>query len=302
MSFHASSQELCTPTLANTGDVRNAIALVDHEGYKFSGALVNNSNEDGEYYFVTSAYPFKNPCNGGNSTTDFMSSITFKWSDGTTTTGATLETSVGGFQETVLLKLSTTPPFTTIPYLGALFTSGTPDRALQYFGSNALCDYNQITSYSSSQVETICDQFNGDEFNIGSGTDAYEVVYVDWDFKSSDEYTKGGVLLDEYERILGIYVTKNGSDNCSEITTYYAELDEEIYTELGSEEDIRGIKITPCVDELTLSNPITVDKDYTASIRITGESVLGSSVIVSYIAGEEVVLDDGFQSSNEFIA
>jgi hypothetical protein len=297
-AFQTSMKAQCPPSSAPNGDIRNAIALVEHNGYKFTGALVNNSNEDGEYYFITSAYPFKYPCNGGNSTTSFLSQIKFTWSNGNSTYGATLETTVGGIQETVLLKLSTAPPFLLIPYLGVRFSNGNPSRAIQYYNST-LSEY-PYGPYTYTNIETQCDQFNVDSYNFNFGTDAYAVTHTYNDISSSDERTKGGILLDGNERILGLYVTKGSSSSCSENVAYYAYPDGGIQSKLGSS-TIRAIKIAPCVDEEIVNDIISTSTTKKASIRVIGKSKI-DNVPVTFSAGQEVILENGFESGNEFIA
>ena len=99
----------CKPVDADVDDVTKALALVTHSGFQFTGALVNNLNEDGKYYFLTSSYSFRDNCEEGDWTGTNYPDIEFRWwFDNSITTGATLLTVSG---EIALLELTSDPPF-----------------------------------------------------------------------------------------------------------------------------------------------------------------------------------------------
>lgn len=293
--------QTCRPFGEGITDVTKAIALVEHSGYEFTGALVNNDQEDGTYYFLTSSYPFDSQCENGHWQGYNYPDIKFTWVNGQVTYGARI---VFNQDEIALLELNDAPPFDEISYLG-IKKGGTPNYCLSHwkdFGSPELVKSIVLSSQAGVYVETNCVGIEDEYLFTSSGHSAVKVINWQGNVNlNEDEYAKGSPLLDAQHRIIGVFVTKNEPENCGNDNAYFTiENSWFLENELGSS-SIRAIKIEPCVDEIIEDAIIMSNKNVKASIRIIGSSKI-DNVPVNFSAGTEVILDNGFESGNEFVA
>jgi hypothetical protein len=297
----------CPPLTSDVDNITKALALVTHatSGFQFTGALVNNSNEDGKYYFITSSYPFRTECDEGDYNGSSYPDIEFRWwFNNELTYGAILKTISG---EIALLELTSPPPFEKISYLGIKSSGGTPSYCLNYYSANSSFPYlanSIVNNFASAKVTTICNSV-ADSYNFSSSaSNAFKIIrWGGFDNLNSDKWAKGAPLLDNNERIIGVFVTKRGSVECDVDSAYFSMSDySQIESYLGSS-DIRAIEIDPCRDEEIISNPIiSGPQNIKASITVIGKSKISSGAVVTFSAGTSVILENGFESGNEFIA
>lgn len=119
LAFHSYMYAQCTPSAAPDDEISNAIAKVSYNGKTYTGALINNGNDNYDfYYFITSMIPFHSSCGSGANNNTHISNITFTWQNGQTTSGATVLSSSTFDEFVAILRLDDQPPLDEISYLG----------------------------------------------------------------------------------------------------------------------------------------------------------------------------------------
>lgn len=309
----------CTPfnleTMDDDPEHSKAVASVNLNGYNFTGFLVNNYQNDGRLLFLTTSFPFKSfSCYPNNGYGVYSiggqipaTDIKFKWKNGQVTSSAKL---LRIHYEFALLELNTPPPFETYSLLG--WKSNNPSSSTDYCISNYpskghVSPLVKIKVFStdissSHRIGTKCNFIeNRIEYDFILGN-SRAIKIEQWHIGTSlfhDEYSKGAPLFDHDLKIVGLYVT-SVADSCSYDNSYFAEIP--ALNEIsGGHSYLNGITVTPCKDEAIIDYIIDLPKIEEASIRIIGRSII-NNVAVVFRAGKEVLLEDGFDSGNNFIA
>lgn len=158
-----------------------------------------------------------------------------------------------------------------------------------------------------SGIELSCGSGINYTFNSSSGAAATVINTWSDDINlDTDTDPMGAPLLDGNGRVTGIYIAKDGgvyTDStgtvCGKDTAYFVH---EFFDPTGLlSGTFNGIKVTPCVDVIVEDEDITMNKTTKASVKVTGKSRI-HNVQVRFTAGVEVILENGFDSGNDFIA
>lgn len=303
----------CMPGAISQTDVTKAIVSITYNGEKFTGTLVNNYDEDGEYYLITSMLPFHAFC--GSSPSSYISDISFKWHNGQSTSGAYFLSNWLHDDFVAILRLEDSPPYETISYLG-ISQGGNGVRCIANYNTS-LVEY-EVANSTYGNISVNCNSGISFDFVSTSGSDA--TVINKWYYYNLDDDSNplGAPLLNTYEQVVGIYVAKSGgiyeepiynSDDeiigyntiCGEDTAFFVKYFVDPTSGGVLNSNIPAVKIKPCAEILIEEELIDVSKTIKANVRIIGRSKI-DNVQVRFKAGQEVILENGFDSGNDFIA
>lgn len=295
----------CNPSAATSDVVTRAVASVVYNSFTFTGALINNSQNDGRLLFLTSSYPFLDGCDNGlnASVGSSISQITFEWVNDVVTSGAKL-LEIGG--EYALLELNSNPPFETYSFLGFNISNYNATSCISTYPISNKLELVHVTgaNYSAASVETECSNNAVDAYTINSSSGG-DFLINSWNPNvklKQNEYSKGAILLDGESIIIGMYITHKGQLNCDKVDyeqAYFKKM--RTFQTLNNIQSLNGITLEPCVNVIIENQFIPSSKEVTASIRIIGSSII-DNVFVKFSAGEEIILENGFDSGNNFIA
>ncbi|MGB1316344.1 MAG: T9SS type A sorting domain-containing protein [Chitinophagales bacterium] len=303
LSLHFSFGQ-CVPDDVTSSDVSKAVAMVSYKGFKFTGCLVNNVNEDGRLFFMTSYYPFNALCGISAATSGHINNITFKWVNGSTTSGATLLSTSSS--EVALLELDGNPPFDTYSLVGFNNNPNTNSYCISNYDGVELKKV-EVNEDSTGYISSYCLPNGSNSYSFTSGVNNAAYIVKKWDSNKNLKklnYTKGAPLFNADGEVVGMYVTKTIDTACGTDYAYFLKTPSNhgnLFSYLGNTLALRGIKYTPCEDVIVKDLIISAPKTEEASIRIIGKSKI-DDVAVIFRAGEEVILDNGFDSGNNFIA
>lgn len=314
-SWLSSLAQVCKPGSVPSNSIRKAVALAEYNGFRFTGTLVNNNDEDGRYFFITSSYPFKGECaSGATPSNTTINNISFAWVNSSITQGADL---LEADEEIAVLELHQSPPFNTISYLGvdmpADLNNAEPERAISFYHNSSVPETFQ-TEYTVkpdahvvAEVKTSCfNQVDSYTFNTNDFA-AYKIEEWNeqWDFMQH-EYAKGSPLLNTDLEVIGIYVTKTGSsdeESCGEDNAYFVSLSSHIDKLEGWFNEVdRGIAIEKCLDNELRDVEINNSETVKANLGVTGSAPIANGIEVIFRAGVEVNLEPGFESGDDFTA
>jgi hypothetical protein len=286
-------------------DLSRAVAKITVPGISssFSGFLINNSLNDGRLLFMTSAKPFA--CSSYN-----LNNATFTWNEQqnncnsltqVSSTGATLLATDGYI---ALLELNGPLPLEEYVLLG--WNKNIPSSVVSIFQSSnsnvkkGMAKGGSIPSFWE-YYNLLCDgTFNND---MGTGEPAVKIEH--WSQGGGfDDYSRGAPLISG-NRAVGVYLSSHNISECTYGPSLGALLNNtslfDQFLAPNNATSASSILFEPCEDEIVESNPVTIPRTYKANIRVIGSSKI-DNVLVIFQADEEVILLDGFDSGNNFIA
>lgn len=319
-------------TTANA--IKSAVAEVHYGTFRGTGTVVNNTNNDGRFLFLTSSQGFNCAWNGSTPLVGaHISGITFFWQHELTscqdatipvstsslnTTGATL---LAYDNEFAIFELDDKPPFTKVTALGWDLSGNNPSGSFSImhvygvdspavikniykavlFPNNGI-DYGSAVPY--------CWSSNGASYGAGGNPDYVIDGFTNGGpapVNQGNTYSIGGPLLGSNKRIYGTYQTGDASF-CTWGDSYFEKLQfmsssvKNVLTNGQNVTSHHGISFTPCEDIKNINTTVNSSKTEKASIRIIASSLIVNNITVRYQAGSEVILDNGFSSGTDFIA
>lgn len=288
----------------NLFDLSRAVAKVTIPGISssFSGFLINNSLNDGRLLFMTSAKPFD--CSSYN-----LNNATFTWNEQNnncnpltqvSSTGATLLATDGYI---ALLELNDPLPLEEYVFLG--WNKDIPFSVACIFQSalsvkKGIAKGGSISSFWEF-YDLACNGSFDNEF--GTGEPAVKIDF--WNEGGGlDAYSRGAPLISS-NKAVGVYLSSRNISECTYGPSLGALLNNtsnfDQYLAPNNATSASSISFVPCKDEFITSETYTISKTEKANIRIIGMHRI-VDVEVIFQAGEEVILEDGFDSGNNFIA
>lgn len=289
----------------NLFDLSRAVAKVTIPGISssFSGFLINNSLNDGRLLFMTSAKPFD--CSSYN-----LNNATFTWNEQqnncnaltqVSSTGATLLATDGYI---ALLELNGPLPLEEYVLLG--WSKNIPSSVVSIFQSSlshvkkGMAKGGSISSFWEF-YDLACNGSFDNEF--GTGEPAVKIDF--WSEGGGlDAYSRGAPLISS-NKAVGVYLSSHNISECTYGPSLGALLNNtnnfDQYLAPNNAASASSISFVPCKDEFITSETYTISKTEKANIRIIGMHRI-VDVEVIFQAGEEVILEDGFDSGNNFIA
>lgn len=339
---HSNAQTLsCQPNdaICNTAYTpeRNAVVQIELAGSNiglFTGFLVNNAKFNGRWLVLTTSLPFDCRAGGlGNiavNTQLTAQQIKFSWnfdvtgcntgtfSSAVLTGGAKLIVKEGHF---AVLELNNPPGIPNPVFLGWDISSS---LIADHPNSGVNCIYNDFLEtgrnhehpkpiigaggYKLVGLNTFCQ----DQFRFSETFGGEPFFRVDnWTKGQPSMHARGAPLfLQGSNKVIGMYViSKEGWGQCAKDSSYFVAL----YNAGTNLSDLLGMNtnntlttafVNHCLidQSLTLTGNFAASRPYVVQTTINSTQSISTGYTVSYTAGTEITLNDGFVSGTDFVA